>query len=463
MAFTEFYVRSGGSALNSGSTNTDASTVTTTNGDWNQTNANRFIAASGTPFSSTIVGDWASIYIDGAISTTLVGRITAVDSGGTFIDVSTTARVGSTTASATGRTCKVGGAFNIIRPFDFISNACINATGDTPRVNIVGGTTYDITATLTHTLAGPIVFQGCTSTPADRGRAVIDGGNPSASYNLISISGSSSREIFMSDLELRNNGTTTGTSAGLIQQNNNVRCVFQRITSHGMRGEGIRLANGGSCIIDCEAYDCNKAAVSGTAGIYLAGCIARRCISHHHTASNTVGFSCNGLCSLTDCIASENTLDGFLFTGSNIQVLFNCTAYGNGRDGVRMNQTGNFSVLIMENCLLESNSGYGIRIFNTPSLCAGTLTNNAFYSNSLGVLFTNSDGNFDILNSINLSSSGMIDPANGNFSPKNTQLINGGYGTFLQAYYSLPGNSYRSIGAVECRDFTMVKSLRRVR
>jgi hypothetical protein len=57
-----------GSNLNSGSTNADGAAATSTNGDWGNATANRFTAASGTPFSAVSIGDWASVYLDAASS-----------------------------------------------------------------------------------------------------------------------------------------------------------------------------------------------------------------------------------------------------------------------------------------------------------------------------------------------------------------------------------------------------------
>src|SRR5215471_19155173 len=94
MAFTEFYVQSTGSDVNAGSdTNTKAS-VTQTNGGWS-TVTNIFTAASGTPFSGTSVGDYASIYVDGATTTGFVAQITQINGGGASITVSTTIKMGT--------------------------------------------------------------------------------------------------------------------------------------------------------------------------------------------------------------------------------------------------------------------------------------------------------------------------------------------------------------------------------
>src|SRR5262245_66249866 len=66
--------------------------VTTTNGAYTQGGgtgggtSDRFVAASGTPFSGAMVGDYCSIYNDGATTPAFIGRISAINSS-TSIDV----------------------------------------------------------------------------------------------------------------------------------------------------------------------------------------------------------------------------------------------------------------------------------------------------------------------------------------------------------------------------------------
>src|SRR5437763_1304956 len=107
MAFTEFYCdAASGAQINAGDNKT---VVTSTNGDWGNAAANRFTAASGTPFSGVSVGDFASVYLDGATTAVYIARVTAVNGGGASLDLSSTAKCGTApTTGATGRSCTVG-------------------------------------------------------------------------------------------------------------------------------------------------------------------------------------------------------------------------------------------------------------------------------------------------------------------------------------------------------------------
>src|SRR4051812_30524080 len=115
MAFTEFACRSGGSNLNAG-TRTGSSTVPGTSADFTYASGTWvsatgvFTVASGNPSSDGVaVGDFASVYADGASVTTLVGRVTARTT--TTITVSTSALSGTTTDGTSNRTLKIGGAW----------------------------------------------------------------------------------------------------------------------------------------------------------------------------------------------------------------------------------------------------------------------------------------------------------------------------------------------------------------
>lgn len=160
-----------GNNLNAGSTTSDNALATSTNGNWDTASANRFVAAGGaTPFLSVTVGMYASIYLDAATNAVFVSKVTAVDVGGTYIEVSKTAnKLGTApTAGATGRSCKVGGAWagTALMSSLFLSQTIDQAT----RINVKAGT-YAETSARAPTAAGTTAlllwWRGYNTTPGD--------------------------------------------------------------------------------------------------------------------------------------------------------------------------------------------------------------------------------------------------------------------------------------------------------
>lgn len=171
MAWTEFYIQTTGNNLNAGSTTADPALATSTNGSWDIT-ANRFIAAGGaTPFLSVTVGMYASIYLDAATSAVFVSKVTAVDVGGTYIEVSKTAnKLGTAPASgATGRSCKVGGAWKDTAIVSLFPTAV--TVDQSTRINIKSGAYTNANTAVNFQTAGatatPIWWRGYNTTPGD--------------------------------------------------------------------------------------------------------------------------------------------------------------------------------------------------------------------------------------------------------------------------------------------------------
>lgn len=170
MAVNNFYIQTTGSNLNAGSTTSDSASVTSTNGDWGNAAANRFTAASGTPFSAVSVGEWAAVHLDAASATVYVAQVTAINAGGASIDLSTTAKYGTAPAtSATGRTCKIGGAW--ATPAHALTFGSTTAAYNSTTIHIKSGTYANTTTTITANITGattaPVVVNGYNTTPGD--------------------------------------------------------------------------------------------------------------------------------------------------------------------------------------------------------------------------------------------------------------------------------------------------------
>ena len=308
MAFTEFYTNaSTGSNINAGDLTANG-VVTSTNGGWS-TVTNIFTAASGTPFSGVSVGDFASVYTDGATVTGYIGRVTAVGGSGATLTISSTAKSGTApTTAGTGISCTTGGAWKGPNgtsnfPFGFITSAMTNSTGNEPCVNMKSGTDYSVTASIAHSLAGNVTFYGYTSTVRDGGRAAIDGGTSGASYTLMNMTGT---DTHFFNLEIKNNGAT-GSATGFFLSG--AGTYAKGVVVHDVRGVGIDITSG--LIESCEAYACNQSNTASTGGIRAnTNGIVQNCISHDNTGSNSCGFTTssgsNTRSDLHNCIADSN-------------------------------------------------------------------------------------------------------------------------------------------------------------
>lgn len=460
MAFTEFFCRSGGSNLNGGGLATGAepptaAAYTCTNSNWDGTSS--FVPTDGsTPASTVSVGDFASVYLDGATVAVYVARVTVVAAGvNGAITLSTTAKSGTApTSGATGRTIKVGGAWKgpnsaVNFPFGLVAAALTNAAGDMVRVNIKNDATYSITASIAANVAGPIRWQGYTAAAGDGGRATIDGGTSGASYVLLNVSQNIQEVV---DLVLANNGAS-GSANGLSVGGG--RCLVMGVVVHDVRGVGIEMSGTPSSILECEAYACNQSNTANFGGFSITTSpgILERCISHDNAGSNSVGFrlSNNGLMSVMNCIADTNGSHGFSCNGNQI-ILIACDAYGNGGSGISTN-AGAEQAIVIENCNFVKNGAYGI---------AGTLTgmgfgivrNCGFGSGTQANTSGTTNGLKSVVESGSITyASGVTpwtDPANGDFRISLAAAKGAGRGTFTQTQASYTGTvGYPDIGAAQ--------------
>lgn len=454
MAYTEFYCNfSTGSNLNAGS-GTGAPLATYTSGNW--VNGTRvFTVASGNPVTDGVaVGDFVSVYADGASAPTgFVGRVTARDA--TTITVSATVSFGTNPSNGTGnRTLVVGGAWKGPDgasgfPFNSVTAAVTDASGNPVRVNFKNNASYAITAAITHATLG-VTFQGYTTSPGDGGKATIDGGSAGASYVLLTSATNPSHWV---DFIFQNNGAT-GSAAGVTAA---VGSVFERCVFHDFRGAGLTMSSGAVCV-ECEAYACNASNSANLGGFVVTSSSAgyfKRCISHNNSGSNSRGFvlqgnNGGGHPSVEGCIADTNGSHGFDCNAAGVYAFSQCVAYSNGGDGIR--SSGSSSYLWIENCHFESNgttgTGYGVNNSTPSTVSPQRLVNCSFYDNETGeVNNVNASWRTD---NITFSSSPLADPANGNFTMSAAGGLGTGRGAFTQTSgYAGTSLSRPDIGAVQ--------------
>lgn len=458
MAFTEFYCdASNGSNVNAGD---NKSITTTTNGAYTQGGGaggnDLFTATGGTPFSAASVGDFVSIYNDGATLTTFIGRITAINSGGLSIDISLTAVSGTRPSTVgTGKTATIGGTWkgpNAAEnfPFGFITNLLTNASIDAPRVNFKNNAVYSISGGITHALTGTR-FEGYTSTIGDGGLANIDGG--ANAITLLTVSGTNNSIV---SFRFSNNGTT-GSNSGLLVSG--VECYIKRCVANGIRGNGIDVTANNCYIVECEAYDCNKSN-SGTTGGFRSSSSSSnaefaRCISRYNLSGNANGFVDLVGSIYHNCIADGNGGGGWLFgTANNAKVLMvNCDILQNSGHGLAILST-NQILINLENINFIRNSGWAMITTGASTGMNGEINNCRFGSGAQANASGTISGFQSILVNNTFPYSSNTVPwsqfAAGNLTIDSAESINSGRGNFLYSTGTYSGTySNISIGAAQ--------------
>ena len=436
-----------GGRLNSGSEPSTSPAYSATNGGWNS-GTGVFTPTSGDPSATVTVGDFASVFLDGATTPVFISRVTAVDA--VSVTVSTTAKGGTApTTAGTGMSINVGGAWlgpngAVGFPFNFATGAMTNASGDYMRVNLKNSATYNITAAMTHTLGGPVIFQGYTTTPGDLGKATIDGGTSGASYAMLALSSNGIDRTCLADLIFQNNGAT-GSAAGLTGASD-PRTTLLRVVVNNVLGDGF---NTPGQAIECEAYACNKNNSSNSGGFVItSGSLARliRCISHDNTGSNSNGFydqGGNGI--LIDCIADTNGLHGLLCNNTNRMTVLGCDFYNNGGSGIHsVSGAMNFHI---SNSNFVSNGAYGVNVASGSAVIC-LLLNNGYHNNTTAP--TNRLGAAVEVGAVTLGGVPYVDAPNGDFRINLAAAKGAGRGAFTQTAVSYAGTvGYPDIGAAQ--------------
>ena len=451
MAFTEFCCRSGGSNLNAG-TRTGNSTepgtaadLTYASGTWVAATG-VFTPASGDPVADGVaVGDFASVYANGATTTGFVGRVTARTT--LTITVSLTAKAGTAPTDGAGdRTLKIGGAWAgpngaDIFPFGVLQITGTTSTGNSPRVNLKNAASYGVSASCAHSNTGPATWQGYATNYGDLGKATIDAG--ANAVVVVSITGTSNS---LYDLIAANNGSTN--VKGIVLA---ARAIASRVVAHDIGGVGIDATN--LILTEAEAYKCNASNTSGVFAIVAA--VAVNCIAH----DNDAGANANGIDATSfavGCIADSNAGIG-IRTGSNANTqvgAINCDAYNNGSDGIRA-QNGTSGALV-QNCNAVKNGGFGINI-SSSSNTNFMLNNNGFGSgsevNTSGAVSTvNASAHSFEVGSVTYASglTPWVDPVNGDFRINLAAAKGAGRGAYTQTAASYAGAvAYPDVGAVQ--------------
>lgn len=443
MAYTEFYTdATNGSNLNSGS-DAGTSVYTSTNGGWNS-GTGVFTPTDGsnpaTASPGVTVGQFASVYIDGATVGVFVGRVTNVTNAvnGT-ITVSTTAKFGTApTTNASARTIKVGGCWKGPNAAEFFPfnvsglGGAVNSSSDQVCVNMKNNASYAVTSAATFSGVAGARIQGYTGSVRDGGKAILTS-NVTGSTNF-NITGGMATWVDLIWVSTGGSGSSNLTSVGSTNGSAFIRNVF-----HGSRGAGLAQTSGPFSCHECEAYDNNKSNTSSLAGFNdasTAGSYYSYCYSHDNTGSNTAGFIASGsgtTVTYDNCISETNGGIGISLTGGASVKINNCDLYNNGSDGINSGMTQNASSLIIQNCNFVKNTGKGINV--TVNSASGMVANNGYGSG------TQANGSADSLKSLYdfgtsiTYASGVtpwVDPANEDFNINLSAANFAGRGAFVE-------------------------------
>lgn len=454
--FTEFYVNTAGDNLNSGS---GTNAVITFAGGTFVRSTGVFTTAGEDPGTNGIRlnVDFASVYTtSGATTSTCVALITATNS--TTVTVSTTVLGGATanvSETAAAATMKIGGAWagpnaGVGFPFNFVTAVMTNNPSVFPRVNFKNGVTYAITAGITHSLAGPIRWQGYTTTPGDLGKATIDCSTVGAGITMLTLSAANNDLV---DFIISNSGATSGTTDGITVTG--TENVVNRVVVHDVRRAGFNSSGAVDVLMECEAYLCNKGNTASQGGFVGGGGTQNylRCVSHDNAGSNNEGFVIAFQGTVSRCIADTNGKNGFN-VGAITSVIFDsCDAYNNGSAGMDITATSAASFSI-QNCNFIKNGTFGLTSSGS-ALRNGNILNCGFGSgtqtNAIGSLNSNTGG-MNISGTVTYAANvtPWVDPANGDFSINLTAAKSAGRGNFTETQASYAGTvGYPDIGAAQ--------------
>jgi hypothetical protein len=390
MAFTEFYMQTTGSNLNAGSTNADAASVTSTNGSWDIT-AETFIATGGTPFAAVNVGDWVSIYNDAATVTPFVAQVTAIYLSGLGVTVSTTVKFGTKPAAgATGKSCKVGGAW---ADLGMLASGVALNTGTTAvamRLNLKAGTYASTTTSRTWALAGtatlPIWIRGYASAIGDldtdfstapplvtwtTGQFTVSAGHTvisnisitsqaTASSGAVIVSGGAWLDRVRIENTAANSASRSLTFTGGVF-NRLTRCWFKATTT---ADAVVHINNSPSSWVIMQSC-------------YMTGGIA--CFKSVCTViTNMTLANCHFISPATYGIHFTSVADDYQFC------LLGGTVYGPSSDGIRLDILSASGGSLIANTIFSNCGGYGINNNSGANASQIARVANDFYSCSSG-------------------------------------------------------------------------------
>lgn len=391
MAFAEFYMKTTGSDLNSGSTTADGAVYTSTGGNFDGTSV--FTPTDGsTPALLIGVGDYVSLYNTGDTVTRCVAQVTAVGAGvnGT-VTVSTTIKYGTVPTSNSGsRALKAGGAWASLAVTVGSGPISAGTAPQSTRINCKAGAFANTTNNRVFSLAGTatisVWYRGYKTTPGDQ------------DTNNVAVSGT----------DIPNWDFTTGQM--VVNSAHNIYSNIH-ISSQCVAASGAVSWNGSSA--STEMYRCritNTAANANSRALTTA-------------ASNNVIAGC--------WLQATTTADKVVHLAGSLSTIWGCTVTG-GIIGVG---TVNFATIAFT--VFDTQAGDAISVGSTSS---ATIFNSSIYNpTGNGIAFNSTlSSNGDVVAScyfenVNQASKAAVN----NVSGTNSDLIR----VIGNTYYNCTANT----------------------
>lgn len=370
MAITSFYIQSGGSDLNSGSTNsnTPISTDTGGNGTYLQGGGaggtDRYTANAGTPFSAATANvDWVSVYTGTPAATSFVGLITAVNAGGASIDISLTSILGTRPTNAATWKAIVGGAQADL--LAVINYGATTLPGSTDFL-IQSGVSITPSAAQTIALIGttlkPLRLRGYYSSvgdldmPPKAGSAAL-GNYPTIAYTSTGRLTCSGAYTTVMGLKI----TANVNNAVLIHSGNPSRVHNCIIINSSAGASALAFSYSASCILSCCYLSsvANNNVVNGSQALLAESCtfIGNGTGTSQHGAVTGVG-------SFHKCTFQNLGGNGFqTSTNAGSIMVLDCTFDGCGVDGIHVTGPPTAGSLIANNVFV----GSGVNDINNAS------------------------------------------------------------------------------------------------
>lgn len=379
MAYLDLYVRTGGSNLNAGTTDTDTAALTVTGATANELSAGTvtITAASGTPFSAASVGQWVAVLFSSDTAATFIAQIQTIGGSGANITVynensSSNAFIGQYSNANNGQfvsgantvNVRVGGAWANIVPVASTSSLyqplakITNATGNSVRVNVKSGTYSSATAItlLSPAVVGKVVlFRGYATTAGDLDNVANPGTHPVLSFS------STANLVMTAYTRLENiDVTTSGTANPLVSVTGLgvmlTRCRFTA-TSGALTASGAGL-NAWACYFSTTSTTVTNTSCAANGGLpTFTQCVFQGGL-YNVTASYTSAF--------LECVFKNSTSHNILAsTASAGNVFHRCTFYNSGTTSDGILSATNINYHSITFCIFDTIKRYAVNSTNS--------------------------------------------------------------------------------------------------